>query len=150
MDISKRRCGECGERRLALKTVRSEFKSPWRDYPLAFVTCDLNLWVCGSCKNYVLIGGDAANIDNAMDKSVRDQASQFIDIIRSKTGLTSGQVAELVGVSPQHLSSIHSGKIRPSFSTWNFLKVMATDPVSLVKQANPAMDIVHENMLLRA
>jgi len=150
MDISKRRCGNCAERRLALKNVRGEFKSPWRDFPVAFVTVDLSLWTCANCGNSVMIGGDAEKIDAAYELSVRDQAAQFIDVIRSKTGIGSGQLAELIGVSPQHLSSVHSGKQRPSFSLWNFLKMIATDPVVMVKKANPNLDIIRENILLRA
>ena len=148
MDVSKRRCGECGERQLAAKNVRGKYQTPWRDFPVVFVTCDLELWECGHCGNHVQIGGDGAKIDAACEQSVRDQAAQFIDVIRSKTGITSGQLAECLGVSPQHLSSVHSGKFRPSFSLWNFLKTIATDPVAMLRRVAPTLDVVQENILL--
>jgi DNA-binding transcriptional regulator YiaG len=147
---TKLRCGECGERRFERQNVKGQFSTPWRDFPHAYLTKDLRLLVCGNCANYAIDDDDADQIDLAMDASVRDQTSQFIDVIKSKANITAMKLASLVGITPEYLSMIYNGKRTPSFQVWNLLKLVATDPVKLTAELDPGWDIRKKNLLLRA
>ncbi|MCX6128100.1 MAG: hypothetical protein NTX25_03430 [Proteobacteria bacterium] len=106
--------------------------------------------VCGNCGNYAIIDDEAEKIDQAMEASVRDQASQFIDIIKSKADITAIKLSELVGVTPEYLSMLSNQKNTPSYRTWNMLKLIATDPKKLTQELDPNWDIRKEKLLLRA
>lgn len=144
------RCGECGERKFERKNVKGQFSAPWRDFSRAYLTKDLSLLTCGGCGNYAIIDDDAKKIDESIEASIRDQAAQFIDIIKSRTGISSVKLASLIGVSPEYLSTIYNQKLTPKFQLWNILKITASDPVKLTKELDPNRDIRKENLLLRA
>lgn len=150
MDLSNKKCGECGARAFALKNVRGQWKHPWKDFPSVYITKDLELWVCQECGNTASTLGDPEKTDAAVETSIRDQASQFLDIIKSKSGLTFEEIATRIGVDPSWLSSLRSKKATPSFHLWNLLKVTAIDPKIMTERLDPNYDIVAQNILLRA
>jgi len=147
---TKLRCGECGERKFKRQNVKGKFSAPWRDFPCAYLTKNLDLLICGNCDNYAIIDDDADKMDVAMDASVRDQTSQFIDVIKSKADISSIKLASIIGITPEYLSMIYNAKRTPSFQVWNFLKLVATDPVKLTAELDPTWDIRKENLFLRA
>jgi DNA-binding transcriptional regulator YiaG len=150
MELSQKRCGKCGEQTLKKINVNGVASFPWKDFPAVFITRDLELWTCASCGETAMTRGDAQRTDEAIEGTIRDQTSQFIDIIKSKAGVTGIVLAEMVGVSPTYLSSLHSGKRTPSFQLWNLLKMIAMDPTKMTSMANPHRDIRKETLLLRA
>ena len=132
------------------RNVRGDFYTPWRDFPRAYLTKDLVLPVCGNCGNYAIVDDEAERIDLAMEASVRDQASQFIDIIKSKANINAVKLASLLGVTPEYLSMLSNQKNTPSYRIWNMLKLVSTDPKKLTLELDPNWDIRKENLLLRA
>jgi hypothetical protein len=146
----KLRCGECGERKFTETNVRGQFSAPWRDFPRAYLTQDLTLPVCGNCGNYAIVDDEAERIDAALDASVRDQTSQFIDVIKSKADITAAKLGTLTGLTPEYLSALGRRKATPSFRVWNLLKLVATDPKKITAELDPEWDIRKENLLLRA
>lgn len=145
-----RRCGECGEKIFKRRNLNGSVSMPWRDFPIAYVTKDLELWTCENCGNYVITAGDAEKIDAAVEASIRDQTSQFIDIIKSKSGKSLEELSAIIGISPQYLSNIRNEKRTPSFHLWNLLKIIAICPKDLIQKMDPSLDIRKENLLLRA
>ncbi len=148
MNIKNRRCGECGLKSLTVVNVKNNYSSIWSDFPQVFVTVDLEMAKCQNCGNHIVTS--ASKYDAAMEKSIRDQASQFIDIIRSKTNLKSHELAAFIGITASYLSSLHSKTKTPSFQVWNLLKVVAIDPVEMCKKLDPSYNVIKENILLHA
>ena len=146
----KLRCGECGERKFEEQNVRGKFSAPWRDFPRAYLTKDLLLPICANCGNYAIVDDEAERMDETMEASVRDQASQFIDIIKSKADVTAVKLASLIGVTPEYISMLSNRKNTPSYQIWNMLKLIATDPKKITTELDPNWDIRKENLLLRA
>ncbi len=149
MDLSNKRCGGCGAKAYARKNVKGWRDSPWKDFPGVLLTVDLVLWACRECGETASGPGDPERTDEAVEASVRDQASQFLDIIKSKSGLSFEEMARRLGVAPSWLSSIRSKKVTPSFQLWNVLKVVAIDPKLMTERMRPDYDILAENLLLR-
>jgi DNA-binding transcriptional regulator YiaG len=149
-DLTNKRCGECGKKAFVIENVKNKHSQPWRDFPRAYVTVDLNLAVCQECGNYS-IGSreDAQKIDAAIEASIKSQVSQFIQIIKNRTQIKSSELAEIVGVSPSYLSQLSSQKKLPSFQVWNFLKGLAKNP-DQIDIYKPSFDFVKDNLLLRA
>lgn len=145
----KMRCGACGNQDLERLNVNGILKTPWKDYPVVHLTKDLELWHCSKCGENPYEGADPARVDEAVEASVRDQASQFIDIIRSKTDLSMEEIARRIGISPEYLSTIRTQKKTPSFTVWNVLKAIATDPKAMMLRFDPGLDPASANLLLR-
>lgn len=146
---SKLRCGNCGNRALERLNFNGVLKTHWKDYPLVHLTTDLELWHCPKCDETPYESGDPARVDEALEASVRDQASQFIDIIRSKANYSTERLARSIGITPEYLSSIRSQKRTPSFAIWNVLKAIAADPVLMLMRFDPETDPLEANLLLR-
>ena len=150
MNMTNKRCGECGAKGFVQKNVRGLWRHPWKDYPSVHLTRDLELWVCQECGNTASTVGDAQKTDAAIEASIRDQTSQFLDIIKSKSGLKFEEIATRLGVDPSWISSLRSQRATPSFHLWNLLKVTAIDPKVMTERLDPSFDIVGNNVLLRA
>lgn len=146
----KIRCGECGNRDLERRNMKGVLKTPWKDFPTVYLTKDLELWHCPRCGNTPYEGHDPERVDEAVEASVRDQASQFIDIIRSKADLSMEELARRIGISREYMSGIRSQKRTPSFTVWNVLKAIATDPKAMIERFDPELDPADANLLLRA
>ena len=151
MDLSKKKCGECGTTdAYSLKNVKGHWKHPWKDFPGVFLMVDLNLWKCKACGASAVTPGDAARIDAAVEESIRAQASQFLDVIKSKSGLSFDEIGARLGTAPSYLSSLRTMKKTPSFHLWNVLKLLAIEPKVMIERLDPDYDISGENLLLRA
>ncbi len=143
----KIRCAECGKRGFSTKNLKNKFSTPWADYPLAFLTTDLELSVCDHCGNYRITGDEGEKIDSAMEASVRSQASFFTKKIQKEAKISGKQLALILGISPEYLSKILNEKKTPSFSVWNFLKIIATDPVKITEELDPKWDFRNQEAL---
>ena len=144
------RCGECGEKKLERVNVNGKFSAPYLDYPRAYLTTDLILPVCQNCGNHGIENNDAENIDHAMEESVRDQASQFLETIKARADVTGMRLAYILGVTPEYISIIQNKKKTPSFHFWNILRYFAKHPDRISTELDPLTDVRSENLLRRA
>jgi hypothetical protein len=150
MDLSKRRCGECGQKGYEKLAIKGHWRKPWKDFPSIFLTKDLEIWICSNCGAYASASSDAAKIDEAVESSIRDQVSQFLDIIHSKSGLTFEVIAYRLGYSPSYISTLRQRNATPAFKLWNQLKSISIDPKKEMANLDPDFDIIENNILLRA
>ena len=150
MDLTNKRCGECGEKTYSRKSIKGLWQKTWKDYPCVFLTRELDLWVCASCGSHAVTPQDAEKIDQAIEGSIRDQTSQYLEIIKAKSGLTFEQIAIRIGRGPTYISSLYNKKKTPAFGLWNQLKSAAIDPVGEMGRLDPNLDIFKNNLLLRA
>ena len=128
MNLLNKRCGECGEKAYVKQSIKGQWKKPWKDFPSIFLTKQLELYMCSSCGAYVSGAGDAGKIDEAIENSIRDQVSQFLDIIHSKSGLNFETIAQRLGYSASYISTLRQKNATPAFKLWNQLKSISIDP----------------------
>lgn len=122
--MKNKRCGECGSRELKLKNQKGK-PYPWKDYPAVFLNKDYEVLECSQCGNTVESGTDIKNLSNLVQETVIEQTQNFIETILVREGCKQSDLATHIGVSPEHLSEIKSGRKQPSFQTYNFLKTLA-------------------------
>lgn len=139
MDLSSKRCGECGANAYVRKNIKGPWQRPWRDYPAVLLAEELSLWTCQACSSSAVTPGDAEKIDTVIERSIRGQSSQFLDIIKSNSGLSFDEVAMRLGIAPSCLSRLRSGNKTPSFHLWSLFKAMASDPKVRAERLNPAV-----------
>ena len=75
-----------------------------------------------------------------IERSVRGQASQFLDIIKLNSGLSSNEVAMRLSIAPSCVSRLRSGIKTPSFHLWSLFKAMASDPKVMAEHLGPRVD----------
>jgi hypothetical protein len=150
MNLSKKRCGECGQKSYVLQKMKGHWKKPWKDFPSVFLTKNLELWICSACGTYASLVGDAARIDEAVESSIRDQISQFLNIIHSKSGLSFEVIAQRLGYSASYISTLRQKNATPAFKLWNQLKAVSINPKLEMANLDPDFDIIGNNILLRA
>ena len=149
MNLTNKRCGECGEKSYQLMTISGQWQKVWKDYPSVFLTQNLELWVCTSCKSHAITPGDATKIDKAIEASIRDQTRQFLVRIKEQTKLNYGEIARRLGYKPSYISSLKKMNLTPAFKLWNQLKAVTFDPKGEMERLNPDLDIIAANLLLR-
>ena len=93
--------------------------------------------------------GDAARIDDVVENSIRDQVSQFLNIIHSKSGLSFEVIAQRLGYSPSYVSTLRQRNATPAFKLWNQLKAVALNPKLEMANLDPDYDVIGNNVLLR-
>lgn len=150
MDLSKKRCGECGQKAFVMRSIKGLWKKPWKDFPSVFLTTNLEVWVCSDCGTFAIATGDAARIDDAVESSIRDQVSQFLNVIHSKSGLSFEVIAQRLGYSRSYISTLRRKNATPAFKLWNQLKAISINPKQEMANLDPDYDIIENNILLRA
>lgn len=149
MDFANKRCGECGKRGFSQENVHGIWHRPWKDYPIVFMTQDFLVWKCKHCKAESSTAGSGAEADAAIEKSLRDQTSQFLEVIKNRTDFSFEEIATRIGISAPYLSDLRRQKKTPSFGIWNMLKMCAKHPEILRDVLDPGYDIEKANILLR-
>ena len=129
--MKTKRCGNCGSKEVSVKSQRGK-PFPWRDYPAVFLTKDLRVLECDLCHNQILSGSDVTKLTEALVESVSENISTFIETVLIREKCTQVELATRLGITPQYLSEIKSGRKQPGFQTYNFLKTLAHDPTSFV------------------
>lgn len=150
MDLSKKRCGECGNKAYKKQKISGQWRKPWKDYPCVFLTKNLELWICNQCNTHAITAKDSQRIDTAIESSIRCQTSQFLIIIKSKSGLKFEVIATRLGYSASYIASLKNQKVTPAFKLWNQLKSISINPKLEMQQLDPDFDIIGSNILLRA
>jgi hypothetical protein len=114
------------------------------------ITKKPTVWVCSVCNSYATVSSDAQMIDQAIEQSIREQISQFLDIIHSKSGLNFEVIAQRLGYSPSYISTLRQKNATPAFKLWNQLKSIAINPQLEMMNLDPDYNILEHNLLLRA
>jgi len=117
-------CSACGSKSF-VSGKNPPISLPWRDYPSVEVVNPLDLWVCGSCGELTFTASQAKKIDETIGASISLHVAKFIELIQEREGCGQREIASHLGVSPEYLSEIKSGRKIPKFQTFNFLKTLA-------------------------
>lgn len=97
---------------------------PWKDYPFVELDTKLPIWSCADCGEFLINAAQTKELDKEIRASIQSQVLQFISIIVQREKCEQKELALRLGVSPEYLSEIKSGRKIPSFQTFNFLKTM--------------------------
>ena len=128
-----KRCAECGSSSLKMVDVKGR-AFPWRDYPAIHLFVDYEAVECQSCHELLFRGSDLKAFDEAIAASITLQVKVFTQIIVDREKCEQSDLARNhLGVSPEYLSEIKSGRKLPKFQLFNFLKTLAVDPDSYKK-----------------
>lgn len=120
------RCGECGSQNVKRSSVVGK-SFRWRDFSSVTLSQPLELLVCQECSNYIIKSGEAEKVDAAIEASIFEQSRIAISKIKEAHGCEQKDIAAHLGVTPEHLSEVKSGRKIPSFQLFNFLKILAMD-----------------------
>ena len=66
-------------------------------------------------------------LDTVVEQSITANIKYFIKKIVDREKCEQREIAIHIGLSPEYLSEIKSGRKIPSFQTFNFLKILALD-----------------------
>lgn len=133
------RCGECGSKNLKLQSVTG-CSLVWKDYSAVKISQPLDLMVCQNCHNKIQKAGEGKLIDEAVVRSISEQVKAALSVIKIQHKCEQKEIALRLGVTPEYLSEVKSGRAIPSFQFFNFLKTIAIDEKAFAA-ASPAISI---------
>ena len=122
------RCGECGHRGLTLKNIERNYQAPWADFPKLRLSVPLELPCCPQCGNVIIPGDAVSRLNGAMEESAKKLVQGLIDEVQTLCGLKGRELARLLGVTPEHLSTVVHGRKRPSFQMAQTLFIFRSHP----------------------
>lgn len=134
-----KRCGECGSRSVRMRDIRG-YDCPWRDYPYIYITQSHQFLGCEDCGNFMFRASELEILDQLIERSITEQVGQFIQIILEREGCSQKELAAHVGVTPEYLSGLKSGRL-PGFQTFNFLKTLAMADRKTFQISDPKFDV---------
>lgn len=117
------RCGNCGSN--DIKETRTEMSLPWKDYPSVRLSEPFEWLKCHDCGEIILNASQSHQLDVMIEKSITKYIRYFIQHTIEREKCEQKEIASHIGVSPEYLSEIKSGRKIPSFQTFNFLKILA-------------------------
>ncbi len=123
--MKTKRCGNCGSRNIKITQDTGPFV--WKDFPSAFLTKPIDMLQCEDCKEAILSLDMGPKIDKLIESSITENVQQYIQIIVDREHALQTELSERLGVTPEYLSEIKSGRKLPSFQTYNFLRILASD-----------------------
>jgi len=123
--MSGKRCGNCGSTKFV--EVENKGPFPWKDFPMVFLAHGIPMLKCTNCGEAMMPASLAPKIDAAISESISTQVKEFIGLIIEREKAMQTELSQRLGVTPEYLSEIKSGRKIPSFQTFNFLKVLAQD-----------------------
>lgn len=127
--MKTRRCGQCGSLEL-LKITQTNVMWPWRDYPMVPLVRPPDGLCCKKCGELIFSAAHMKALDALTEESITIHVNNFIGKILLRENCDQKSLASHLGVSPEYLSEIKSGRKIPKFQTFNFLKTLALDPRS--------------------
>lgn len=139
----KPKCGNCGSKKVESKDQYSK-GFPFRDYPLVFLETNLKIKECLDCGELVISLKDSKNLNEAILNSINININKYINIFKER-GIKQKELAKILGVSPEYLSEIKSGRKQPAFLLFNFLKTLAYSKESL-EIATPDFNTTKEKL----
>jgi len=123
--MKTRRCGNCGSKNV--KVINSTGPFVWKDFPSVFLNDSIPMPACQDCQESILSLDVGPKIDKLIESSITSHVQTFIRSIIEREGTMQTTLSERLGVTPEYLSEIKSGRKLPSFQTYNFLKILALD-----------------------
>jgi hypothetical protein len=121
-----KRCGNCGSSEIK-KIAGTGLALPWRDYPSVRLIEPFECLRCQHCNELLLNASQLRQLDNVVEQSITANIKYFIQKIVDREKCEQREIAIHIGLSPEYLSEIKSGRKIPSFQTFNFLKILALD-----------------------
>jgi len=120
-----KRCGNCGSAKI--REVKNKGPFLWKDFPMIFLAEGIAMPKCSECGEAIMPASLAPKIDEAITGRISEQVKTFIAKILERERVMQTELSQRLGVTPEYLSEIKSGRKVPSFQTFNFLKVLAQD-----------------------
>ncbi len=124
--IHPKRCGNCGSEKLQ-KLGKDFLTLPWRDYPAVLLIKSVDGFKCENCGELILSAAQMKDLDSKIETSIAHYVQNFLILILKRENCEQKEIAAHLGVSPEYLSEIKSGRKIPKFQTFNFLKTLAYD-----------------------
>ena len=87
----------------------------------------IDMLKCADCGETMMPASLGSKLDEAISESISMQVRNFISQIIDREKAMQTELSQRLGVTPEYLSEIKSGRKVPSFQTFNFLKVLAQD-----------------------
>ena len=123
--MNNKRCGNCGSTKINEVSIKGPF--PWKDFPMVFLAQGIPMLKCSECGETMMPASLGVKLDEAITESISTQVREFISQIMQREKAMQTELSQRLGVTPEYLSEIKSGRKIPSFQTFNFLKVLAQD-----------------------
>jgi hypothetical protein len=121
-----KRCGNCGSKHIQ-KIDKSGLTLPWKDYPAVLISQPVNGFKCENCGELILNATQGKDLDAKIEASIVEAVQSYLALILQREKCEQKDIAAHLGVSPEYLSEIKSGRKLPKFQTFNFLKTLAHD-----------------------
>ena len=123
--MKNKRCGNCGS--MKISEVKNKGPFLWKDFPMVFLAGGISMLKCSDCGEFMMPASLGSKLDVAITESISTQVREFISKIAERENAKQTELSQRLGVTPEYLSEIKSGRKIPSFQTFNFLKVLAQD-----------------------
>lgn len=114
-----KKCGNCGSEKIK-KIDKSSLTLPWRDYPAVLVSQPVSGLKCESCGELILNATQGKDLDAKIEASIVEAVQSYLALILQREKCEQKDIAAHLGVSPEYLSEIKSGRKLPKFQTFNF------------------------------
>ncbi len=118
-----KRCGNCGSNKLMETDTNGPFM--WKDFPAVHIKKSVVVLKCGACSETIISLAAGQKIDQFIEESLCENIKKYIIKIIEREDTLQIDLCIRLGVTPEYLSEIKSGRKIPSFQTYNFLKVLA-------------------------
>ncbi len=118
-----KRCGNCGSYKLMETDTNGPFI--WKDFPAVHIKKSVLVLKCGTCSETIISLAAGQKIDQFIEESICENVKKYIIKILEREETLQIELSSRLGVTPEYLSEIKSGRKIPSFQTYNFLKVLA-------------------------
>lgn len=132
-------CANCGQR--SMEYVESKGKTfEWKDYINVKLEDSLHLLTCNKCGHIGLMDNEIEKLNLLLRDNIKRQFNKMLVYSIEKYNCEQQTIAQRIGVTPEHLSQLKTGKMVPSFQTFNFLKILAIDKNAYIA-ANPEISL---------
>jgi|GEM_PF-4897679 len=128
------RCGECGNRKFKLINIKGTFH-PWKDYSRVELLNDQEVLACDVCGNQIFDSAALEALDLNIVESIKMKVSSAIRYFTERLKISQEDLAEALGVTPEYLSTVKTGKKRLSFTAFNLLMSYQKHPQLLSELA---------------
>lgn len=128
------RCHLCGSD-LKIADIKGATFS-WKDFNAVKLLVSFNALKCSKCQEILIRGDDATRLDEALEKSIRIQASDFLKIIKCESSLSQKILAKKIGITEVYFSEIIGMKKTVSFHVFNYFKLLSNDVTKLSELDN--------------
>lgn len=149
MDLKNRKCGSCGEKSFKEVSNIKTWKHQWKDYPSVFLLEPITVRECENCGEIATTLKESKIRDSIIESSIREQTSQFLEIISSKTRLNFEDISIRLGYDKSYISRLKKKRVTAAFKLWNQLKSIAINPNIIKNELDPSYDIMKKDILLR-